>query len=56
MPNAIATTNPCRIQYCTREIILFRADILAKLMQGTLHKPDKDDIPEYVCMQKNKQF
>lgn len=46
--NAVFTTNPCRIQYCNREIVVFRADVCAKLMQGTLHKPDKDDIGDCV--------
>ncbi|KAJ8980174.1 hypothetical protein NQ317_011418 [Molorchus minor] len=44
LPKAIFTTNPCRLQYCTREIALFRADIVAKLLQGTLYKPSSDEI------------
>ncbi|XP_017769233.1 PREDICTED: DNA polymerase epsilon subunit 2 [Nicrophorus vespilloides] len=48
VPNAIFTTNPCRIQYCTREIVLFRADVLAKLMQATIHKPQKDELSDCV--------
>lgn len=50
VPNAIMATNPCRLQFCTREIVLFRADVLAKMMQGTLYKPSKEDIPEYVSI------
>ncbi|KAI4469123.1 dna polymerase epsilon subunit b [Holotrichia oblita] len=48
VPNAIFPTNPCRLQYCTKEIVLFRADILAKLMQGTLHRPQKEEIGDSV--------
>lgn len=48
VPNAIFPTNPCRLQYCTKEIVLFRADILAKLMQGTLHRPRKEEIGDSV--------
>lgn len=49
VPKAIFTTNPCRIQYCTREITVFRADVVPKLLQGTIHKPAKKDIAEYVA-------
>ncbi|XP_057662767.1 DNA polymerase epsilon subunit 2 [Diorhabda carinulata] len=48
LPKAIFTTNPCRIQYCTRELTLFRADLMPKLLQGTLHKPSKDEIPDCI--------
>ncbi|XP_066152304.1 DNA polymerase epsilon subunit 2 [Euwallacea fornicatus] len=48
VPNAIFATNPCRIQYCTKEIVVFRADIVAKLLQGSLHKPRQEDIPKCV--------
>lgn len=48
VPKSIFATSPCRIQYCTKEIVLFRADVLAKLMQGTLHKPDKENTSDYV--------
>lgn len=49
VPKAIFTTNPCRIQYCTREITVFRADIVPKLLQGTIHKPAKKDVAECVA-------
>ncbi|KRT82717.1 hypothetical protein AMK59_3420, partial [Oryctes borbonicus] len=49
VPNAIFPTNPCRLQYCSKEIVLFRADILAKLMQGTLYRPQKEEIGESVA-------
>ncbi|XP_060531569.1 DNA polymerase epsilon subunit 2 [Cylas formicarius] len=44
LPNAIFATNPCRIQYCTKEIVIFRADLVPKFMQGTLNKPRKQEI------------
>nr|CAI5846843.1 unnamed protein product [Callosobruchus analis] len=44
LPKAVFATNPCRIQYCTREITVFRADLLCKFLQSTLYKPSKDDI------------
>ncbi|KAG5866920.1 hypothetical protein JTB14_013530 [Gonioctena quinquepunctata] len=47
-PKAIFATNPCRLQYCTREIVLFRADLVPKFLQGTLHKPARDEIADCV--------
>ncbi|XP_063918780.1 DNA polymerase epsilon subunit 2-like [Zophobas morio] len=44
--NVIFTTNPCRIQYCTKEITVFRADILPKLLQASLHKPSKAELAD----------
>lgn len=49
VPKAIFPTNPCRLQYCTKEIVLFRGDILAKLMQGTLYRPKKEEIGDSVA-------
>ncbi|XP_072385844.1 DNA polymerase epsilon subunit 2 isoform X1 [Diabrotica undecimpunctata] len=46
LPKATFTTNPCRIQYCTREIVVFRADLMPKFLQGTLHKPKKEELSE----------
>ncbi|XP_044744137.1 DNA polymerase epsilon subunit 2 [Coccinella septempunctata] len=48
VPKAVFTTNPCRIQYCHREITVFRCDLLTKLLQGALSKPNKDHIADYV--------
>ncbi|XP_022907968.2 DNA polymerase epsilon subunit 2 [Onthophagus taurus] len=44
VPKAVFPTNPCRLQYCSREITILRMDILPKLMQGSLRKPEKDEI------------
>ncbi|CAH0550328.1 unnamed protein product [Brassicogethes aeneus] len=44
LPKAIFATNPCRLQYCDKEIVIFRADLIAKLLQATLYKPQKDEI------------
>jgi DNA polymerase epsilon subunit 2 len=43
---AIFTTNPCRLQYCTKEIAVFRADVPPKLLQASLHKPPKSEIAD----------
>ncbi|XP_046601279.1 DNA polymerase epsilon subunit 2 [Neodiprion virginianus] len=46
IPKTVLATNPCRIQYCTKEIVVFREDILTKLCRNTLYLPDDADIPK----------
>lgn len=48
IPNAIFTSNPCRIQYGTQEIVVLREDILTKMCRNALHFPETDDIPQQV--------
>ncbi|KYB26713.1 DNA polymerase epsilon subunit 2 [Tribolium castaneum] len=43
---AVFTSNPCRLQYCNKEITIFRADVLPKLLQASLHKPKKSELSE----------
>lgn len=45
--NTIFTTNPCRIRYCTQEIVISREDLLNKLWRNTLLAPnlEADDDP-----------
>ncbi|XP_059478569.1 DNA polymerase epsilon subunit 2 [Neocloeon triangulifer] len=45
--NAIFTTNPCRIRYCTQEIIVMREDIMSKLCRNTVHYPTTGNIYEH---------
>lgn len=42
MPNAIFTTNPCRIQYCTKEIVVLREDVLTKMCKNALRFPKEE--------------
>ena len=39
IPNARMCTNPCRIQFCTREIVAFREDILNKVSRHCIRFP-----------------
>lgn len=39
VPKTHLATNPCRLQYCTKEIVVFREDLLSKLCRNTLHYP-----------------
>jgi len=40
IPFAEFASNPCRIQYCTQEIVIFREDIINKMCRNCLHLPD----------------
>lgn len=44
VPGAIFTTNPCRIQYCTKEIVVLREDILTKMCRNTINFPSEGSI------------
>ncbi|CAB3237840.1 unnamed protein product [Arctia plantaginis] len=46
--NVIFTSNPCRIQYCTQEFVVFRQDLVMKLCRNTLRFPETGDIPDHL--------
>lgn len=39
IPNAHFTSNPCRLQFCTREIVIYRNDILNKVSRHCITFP-----------------
>ncbi|KAL2730579.1 DNA polymerase epsilon subunit 2 isoform X1 [Vespula maculifrons] len=43
IPEAVFATNPCRIQYCTKEIVVYREDILIKMCRNTLRFPSGEE-------------
>lgn len=49
VPKAIFTSNPCRIQFCSQEIVIFREDIVSKMCRNSIYMPweheKKVDIP-----------
>ena len=45
VPNTVFTTNPCRIKYCTKEIIVLREDMFTKMGRNSLYYPSSGDIP-----------
>ncbi len=49
VPSAMFTTNPCRIQYCTQEIVIFREDIVTKMCRNCVRFPSDGNIPNHVC-------
>lgn len=42
VPKATFTTNPCRIQYFTQEIVVYRDDLMRKMCKNSLRCPTKD--------------
>lgn len=46
--SVIFTTNPCRIQYCTQELVLIRQDLVTKICRNSIHFPEKGDIPDHL--------
>lgn len=49
VPNVVVATNPFRIRYCTKNIVVFREDILTKLCRNSIYFPSNSDIPKEVC-------
>lgn len=50
VPKSVFATNPCRIQYCTQEIVVFREDILTKMCRNCVHFPETGDISTHVSL------
>ena len=48
VPSAILATNPCRIQFCTKEIVVLREDIVTKLCRNTLKFLHNSEVYEQV--------
>lgn len=46
VPFAMFTTSPCRIQYCSQEIMIIREDIINKMSRNCIHLPsDSESVP-----------
>ncbi|KJE88954.1 DNA polymerase epsilon subunit 2 [Capsaspora owczarzaki ATCC 30864] len=45
VPNVEFGSNPCRLRYCTQEIVIFREDLLSKMRRNCiLPTPEKSDV------------
>ena len=42
--NAIFATNPCRVQFCTQEIVIFREDVVSKMCRNCVYFPESGDV------------
>ncbi|KAF2346619.1 DNA polymerase alpha/epsilon subunit B, partial [Trinorchestia longiramus] len=50
VPGVELMTNPCRLLYCTQEIVVFREDVLTKICRNCVYFPsDAQDIPSHFC-------
>ncbi|KAN0045292.1 hypothetical protein ACTA71_005669 [Dictyostelium dimigraforme] len=49
IPNSTFTTNPCRIRYCSQEIIVFRDDLTNKMRRHCILEPSQScDISQHL--------
>lgn len=46
--SVVFATNPCRLQYCTQEIVLMRQDLVMKMCRNSIHFPEAGDIPDHL--------
>ncbi|XP_055613280.1 DNA polymerase epsilon subunit 2 [Uranotaenia lowii] len=46
-PRTVLTTNPCRIQYCTQQIVVCRMDLVTKLCRNTIHFPKSGQLEDH---------
>lgn len=49
----ILATNPCRLQYCTQQIVVFRYDLLRKLCRNTIKFPENGQLADHVSILSN---
>lgn len=48
LPRTILATNPCRLQYCTQQIVVCRADLITKLCRNTINFPSTGKLEDHV--------
>ena len=47
IPTAKFVSNPCRIQFCTQELVIFREDIVSKMCRNCIYFPESGDISNH---------
>lgn len=47
-PRIVLATNPCRLQYCTQQIVVCRSDLVTKLCRNTIHFPKSGQLEDHV--------
>lgn len=48
VPRTILASNPCRLQYCTQQIVICRADLVTKLCRNTINFPQTGKLEDHV--------
>lgn len=49
IPRAIFTSNPTRIQFCTKEIVIFRENLLKKMCTNAVRFTSRDNVPDHLA-------
>ena len=47
IPLCTFACNPCRIQYCTQELVIFREDLVMKMCRNCVRFPEDGDVPTH---------
>ncbi|XP_026478828.1 DNA polymerase epsilon subunit 2-like [Ctenocephalides felis] len=47
IPRVKLATNPCRLQYCTQQVLVCRADLLTKMCRNAVKFPTEGDLGEH---------
>lgn len=50
LPRLLTATNPCRLQYCTQQIVVCRADLITKLCRNTINFPQTGKLEDHVSI------
>lgn len=50
LPRTVLATNPCRLQYCTQQIVICRADLITKLCRNTINFPQDGKLEDHVSI------
>lgn len=48
VPRTVLASNPCRIQYCTQQIVVCRVDLVTKLCRNTINFPESGQLEDHV--------
>ncbi|XP_058812218.1 DNA polymerase epsilon subunit 2 [Topomyia yanbarensis] len=46
-PRVVLASNPCRLQYCTQQIVVCRADLVTKLCRNTIYFPKSGQLEDH---------
>ena len=44
VPQSVFASNPCRLQYCTQEMVIFREDLVMKMCRNCVRFPSEGDM------------
>lgn len=50
LPRTVLASNPCRLQYCTQQIVICRADLVTKLCRNTINFPQHGKLEDHVSI------